>query len=585
MKIYVSDNWLSVVEAEVFVVGSIGVNHVEFVFDESWAGYSARAIFEMPGTTPIEVPLLDFNCEVPWEALADVKKRFRIGIYGQKGDIRRPTLWTDYFPVSPGASEGVAARPAPTPDVYEQLVEAINQAGSAKDHAARAEAARALARKFADDAAASAERAEELVSVGGVQSDWAENDETSLAFVKNRVGGYMAGVPEEVMADTRMIFTKVSSTTTVYKATKALEFAPAMYYIVTVDGRSYTLRRCSESEEVYGNGSLYDPVAYAGSTGSVCLHIAPHEDGTTGKYTIYKLAMGSIVTVAITRVVGTPVPFPPEFLPESNIIDTDNGGARFKSATSAEGLNAFAEGYGTTASGDYSHAEGEASVASGKRSHAEGNTTTASGINAHSEGNGTVASGNRSHVEGNESQATGDDSHAEGVFTFAVGEASHAEGCGTRAESDNQHTQGRYNVADAADTYAHIVGNGTNDVRRSNAHTVDWGGNAWFAGEVYVGSSSGTNRDGGSQRLAKAPKVVTVTLLAAAWDPDGLTQTVGAPGVTVGNLVTPAPKPDSWVEAGNCGVYASAQNEDALTFTCRVVPAADLTYTVVIQEV
>ena len=37
---------------------------------------------------------------------------------------------------------------------------------------------------------------------------------------------------------------------------------------------------------------------------------------------------------------------------------------------------------------------------------------------------------------------------------------------------------------DKANIYAHIVGNGTSSTTRSNAHTLDWKGNAWFAGTV-----------------------------------------------------------------------------------------------------
>lgn len=37
---------------------------------------------------------------------------------------------------------------------------------------------------------------------------------------------------------------------------------------------------------------------------------------------------------------------------------------------------------------------------------------------------------------------------------------------------------------DNSNTYAHIVGNGTSDTARSNAHTLDWSGNAWYAGSV-----------------------------------------------------------------------------------------------------
>jgi hypothetical protein len=32
--------------------------------------------------------------------------------------------------------------------------------------------------------------------------------------------------------------------------------------------------------------------------------------------------------------------------------------------------------------------------------------------------------------------------------------------------------------------YLNIVGNGVSDVERSNAHTLDWEGNAWFSGDV-----------------------------------------------------------------------------------------------------
>ena len=50
--------------------------------------------------------------------------------------------------------------------------------------------------------------------------------------------------------------------------------------------------------------------------------------------------------------------------------------------------------------------------------------------------------------------------------------------------------------------YAHIVGNGTSTSACSNAHTLDWEGNAWYQGDVYVGSTSGTNKDDGSKKLA-----------------------------------------------------------------------------------
>ena len=65
------------------------------------------------------------------------------------------------------------------------------------------------------------------------------------------------------------------------------------------------------------------------------------------------------------------------------------------------------------------------------------------------------------------------------------GIGSHIEGLETMAAGDYSHVQGKYNEIDTEGKYAHIVGNG-NDEARSNAHTIDWDGNAWYAGSVSV---------------------------------------------------------------------------------------------------
>lgn len=95
-----------------------------------------------------------------------------------------------------------------------------------------------------------------------------------------------------------------------------------------------------------------------------------------------------------------------------------------------------------------------------------------------------VASGKAAYAEGSQTQATGKYGHAEGEGTKASGECSHAEGSMTEAASICQHVQGKYNVVDTEGKHAHIVGNGTSSSNRSNAHTVDWNGNGWFAGKL-----------------------------------------------------------------------------------------------------
>ena len=119
-------------------------------------------------------------------------------------------------------------------------------------------------------------------------------------------------------------------------------------------------------------------------------------------------------------------------------------------------------------------------------------TNVATGEMAHAEGRSTTASGIVSHAEGYDATASGAYSHAEGNATTASGNYSHAEGHGTIASVGASHVQGKFNVKDNLYKYAHILGNGASDAERSNAHTVDWEGNAWFAGEVYIG---GTGQD------------------------------------------------------------------------------------------
>jgi hypothetical protein len=195
--------------------------------------------------------------------------------------------------------------------------------------------------------------------------------------------------------------------------------------------------------------------------------------------------------------------------------------------TLAEGYGAHAEGCITQALGYVAHADGENTIASGNMSHAEGCETKANGSMSHAEGYKTKTCGDaghaegyeteayeRAHAEGRSSIAEGKGSHAEGYYTHAIGEYSHAEGNNTitkginsHAEGEeivaagkNQHAQGQFNIEDT--TLAHIVGNGDDAENRSNAHTLDWEGNAWFAGDVYVNSTSGTNKDEGSKKLA-----------------------------------------------------------------------------------
>ena len=232
------------------------------------------------------------------------------------------------------------------------------------------------------------------------------------------------------------------------------------------------------------------------------------------------------------------------FSTTANVVSSHAEG----SSTTASGGSSHAEGNRTTASGGSSHAEGVQTTASGDHSHTEGANTTASGLCSHAEGNITTASGTGSHVEGGSTKASGDYSHAEGIGTEASGSYSHAEGRRTKASGDNSHAQGKFNIEDTSNTYADIIGNGTSDTARSNATTVDWNGNAWFAGDVYTGSTSGTNKDDGSKKLA-TEEYVNNSIAAGGTDISlGLTSAAVGQIIKV-KAIDASGKPTAWEAA------------------------------------
>ena len=222
---------------------------------------------------------------------------------------------------------------------------------------------------------------------------------------------------------------------------------------------------------------------------------------TTGDYTL--VAPNTYSDITITAIDSTnktiTVKNFVDYTGTGGVILSTNGGTILGECSHVEGREtqaigdySHAEGDLNIASGECSHAEGAQTIASGSCSHAEGDSTTALGSESHAEGYYAVASGMASHAEGLSTKANGGASHAEGYGTIANGFHSHAEGSNTIATGTQQHVQGKYNIEDTADIYAHIVGNGTLDeegVHRSNAHTLDWDGNAWFAGNVTVGGT------------------------------------------------------------------------------------------------
>ena len=117
----------------------------------------------------------------------------------------------------------------------------------------------------------------------------------------------------------------------------------------------------------------------------------------------------------------------------------------------------------------------------------------------------------------------------------ATAQYSHAEGNGTIAAGENQHVEGKFNIEDTADKYVHIVGNGNGNTSsvnyKSNAHTLDWNGNAWFQGNIKIGGNSYDDENAQTlvtQRvLNNYAKVINTSVVVSTTDWISLTDTNG----------------------------------------------------------
>lgn len=267
-------------------------------------------------------------------------------------------------------------------------------------------------------------------------------------------------------------------------------------------------------------------------------------------------------------------------------------------SSKANGANSHAEG-SSEANGDHSHAEGS-SEANGNYSHTEGCGTKTYGNYSHAEGFDSVAFGAYSHVGGRETFAngrsmvvigeynTGDRPDRYELSTTTITNyqirnmrAMASSVAPTYSEDENRfiwedytkmepsqalnqyyfisHTAYAYVTSCTIDNmsayisgtlyrmedltekrgdYVVVVGNGMGGSGGySNAHTLSWDGTAWFQGDVYVGSTSGTNKDEGSKKLATeeyvnnaaTPIDATLTIEGAAADAKAVSDAINAP--------------------------------------------------------
>ena len=306
---------------------------------------------------------------------------------------------------------------------------------------------------------------------GGVQSDWLVNDESDPAYIRNRPFWSSEPVETVVVSEQTIEVMDIGDGAYLGFTTAEAELVSGSVYTVELNGVSYEFA-CVEFDGVaiLGNPA---PLGFADDSGD------PFGCALMWGDFVFQTMPGAMDLssgTAVLKVYGVQVDLvkiDAKYIPDLGLVGKPGKGVN------AEVFN----GDSCSATGYNSHAEGDGTTAAGWTAHSEGYDTQALANHSHAEGQNTVTTGAASHAEGMDTVAAGAQSHAEGLGCNAAGWCAHAEGLRTYAAADYQHVQGRYNITDTAKAYAHIVGNGS-DGKPSNAHTLDWLGNAWYAGSV-----------------------------------------------------------------------------------------------------
>lgn len=190
------------------------------------------------------------------------------------------------------------------------------------------------------------------------------------------------------------------------------------------------------------------------------------------------------LSVGANRLITT-VHKPPMYAFGYDNVVSGQGACAVGVMNEASGNEAMAFGFANKASGDYSHVIGARNIAAQNRSHAEGQRTIAKGGMDHVEGDGSRSAALAAHVEGGGTYA---DASQPYIHISGVNNAISTESGKTVTITKYNEDGTVYNTSTRnLGKYAEVIGNGDSDQARSNARTLDWGGNEELAGGLTLG--------------------------------------------------------------------------------------------------
>ena len=143
INVSIVDQNLTITNAPTIAAGDINVDVIEFEFDESWDGFGCVAAFWRDGDPAVYRSAIypaTGRAVVPHEVMTE-EGRICFGVVGQKDNMTK-TSCVGYYDIKAGALTTGADTTPPTPDIYEQMLDAVGDVRQAfADALVEAEAA------------------------------------------------------------------------------------------------------------------------------------------------------------------------------------------------------------------------------------------------------------------------------------------------------------------------------------------------------------------------------------------------------------------------------------------------------------
>jgi hypothetical protein len=132
ISVAVEGHEISIVDQERLASGSVGVDSVQFEFDDAWDGLTKFALFWGGGSDDPYAVSVDSDglATIPWEVIG-TKGTVKLGVFGVESGETTPRITSGIvqFKVPTGAwSDSIENSGDPTPTIVEEFVAAAQQA-------------------------------------------------------------------------------------------------------------------------------------------------------------------------------------------------------------------------------------------------------------------------------------------------------------------------------------------------------------------------------------------------------------------------------------------------------------------------